>query len=81
MRAEDGSWALSTTVGNFDIMSEQPRSLATVTIIEMLKSTLARKREIDARVLQTNNMESTHRWMVNAVELLLKIELERQRKS
>ena len=39
---------------------------------------LARKQQIDQRKSLNNNMESYNQWLVDAVELLLRIELERQ---
>ena len=46
--------------------------------VQYITTMLARKRVIDDRNLQTNNMESYDRWVVDAVALLLIIELERQ---
>ena len=50
-----------------------PSDLLSMRITELLD----RKRAIEERVLQTNRMESDHNWLVDAVELLLRIELER----
>jgi hypothetical protein len=38
---------------------------------------LERKREIADRIMQTNRMESDHGWLMDAVELLLRLELLR----
>jgi hypothetical protein len=46
--------------------------------VQQIMAMLARKREIEQRILQTNRMESDHNWLVDAVELLLQIELKRQ---
>lgn len=40
---------------------------------------LARKEAIDNRNQSANNMETYTRWIVDAVELLLRVELERQK--
>jgi hypothetical protein len=39
---------------------------------KQINNLLAQKQEIDDRVMQTNRMETDHRWMVDAVELLLR---------
>ena len=43
-----------------------------------LETALARKREIDQQNQTQNNMRSYDHWLVDAVELLLLIELERR---
>jgi hypothetical protein len=45
---------------------------------QQIMAMLARKQQIVERIIQTNRMESDHQWLVDAVELLLRIELERQ---
>jgi hypothetical protein len=44
----------------------------------LIISTLERKRRIDRDNASANNMASYDRWLVDAVELLLQIELERR---
>jgi len=44
----------------------------------LVVSALERKRRIDRDNATTNNMASYDRWLVDAVELLLQIELERR---
>jgi hypothetical protein len=48
---------------------------------QRIAAMLVRKREIEDRILQTNRMESDHHWLIDAVELLLQIELEREREK
>lgn len=38
---------------------------------------LERKRDIDFRNVNTNNMETYDRWLIDAVELMLRLELMR----
>jgi hypothetical protein len=44
----------------------------------LVRMALERKRRIDDSNANTNNMASYDRWLVDAVELLLQIELERR---
>jgi hypothetical protein len=44
----------------------------------LIVSTLERKRRIDKQNTKANNMAGYDRWLVDAVELLLQIELQRR---
>jgi hypothetical protein len=49
--------------------------------MQTLVDLLQRKSAMDYQNLNSMNMVSYDRWMIDAIEALLKIELERQKKS
>jgi hypothetical protein len=49
--------------------------------MQMLIELLQRKNDIDYKNLNALNYVSYDRWIIDAIEALLKIELERQKKS
>jgi hypothetical protein len=49
--------------------------------IEELQASLTRKQEIDALKANQQQFVETHRWLVSAVELLLRIEITREQRK
>jgi hypothetical protein len=50
-------------------------------IIDEIAELLKRKQQIDASLLATNRMVSYDRWSVDAMELLLRIALEQEKRE